>query len=84
MEEHRERRQDQKDFMLVLKEQNKLLADQNELLKQICKFITPVSAFFAALKNFVILMAWVVGFITAGIALWHWIWQWIVDSVKTH
>ena len=66
--------------MEVLKLQNKILADQNVLLIQIVAFITPVSAFFAAFKNFVIFMAWIVGAIGAGYAAW----QGFVTWIKAH
>ena len=75
-----ERRQDMHKLMSAMADQNDLLAAQNELLKQICAFITPVSAFFAALKNFVIFMAWVVGAIGAGYAAW----QTFVTWIKAH
>jgi hypothetical protein len=75
---------DPQDFMAVLETQNKILAEQNLLLKQIVSFITPVSAFFAAFKNFVIFMSWLVGTVVALIAAWQWGWHWIVDWVKTH
>lgn len=68
------------DLMQAMRDQNNILAQQNELLKQICKFITPVSDFFAALKNFAIFMGWIVGLIAAAIALW----QIFVAWIKTH
>ena len=77
MVEHQERRQDQREFMQAIVDQNKLLSAQNDLLVQICNFITPVSAFFAALKNFVIFMAWIVGAITACIAAYHGFIAWV-------
>ena len=63
--------------MEELRQQNKLLTTQNVLLVQIVAFITPVSAFFAALKNFVVFMAWILGLITAAVAVWHGFVTWI-------
>lgn len=75
--EDKELRQDQADFMELLKEQNKILVEQAVLLKQICAFITPVSAFFAAMKNFVVFVAWSAGMLAAAVALWHLFVNWI-------
>lgn len=66
--------------MEVLKEQNRILQQQSVLLTQICSFITPISAFFAAFKNFVIFVAWIVGAILACIAAW----QGFVAWIKAH
>lgn len=66
--------------MQAMRDQNHILAQQTEQLKKICDFITPVSAFFASLKNFVIFMGWIVGLIAAAIALW----QLFVAWIKTH
>lgn len=67
-------------LMSAVQKQNEILEQQTEQLRQICAFITPVSAFFAAMKNFVVIMAWIVGFIAAGIALW----QLFVAWIKAH
>jgi hypothetical protein len=66
--------------MELLKSQNEILERQNVLLLQICAFITPVSSFFAALKNFVVFMAWLVGVVMACLAAW----QAFVAWIKTH
>lgn len=75
-----ERRQDQVEFMRLLKEQNAILQEQSVLLNEICAFITPVSAFFAALKNFVIFVAWIAGAVLACVAAW----QAFVAWIKAH
>jgi hypothetical protein len=75
-----ERRKDMDHMMTALRDQNNILAAQNVLLKEIIAFITPVSAFFAAFKNFVIFMAWIVGAIGAGYAVW----QGFVNWIKAH
>lgn len=80
--EDKELREDQAAFMVLLKEQNLILRQQSELLTKICAFITPVSAFFAALKNFVIFMAWVLGVIAACVALWQGFVTWLLNWAK--
>lgn len=65
--------------MQVLKDQNKILEAQNVLLVQIVTFITPVSAFFAAFKNFVVFVAWILGAFAAGFAAWQVFVAWVKD-----
>jgi hypothetical protein len=78
MEDHKlERRQDQNDFILVLKEQNELLTEQNATLVKICSFIDPIAAFFSALKTFVVFVAWIAGTVGACWAVWHGFVAWI-------
>jgi len=72
-----ERRIEMSHLMDAMEAQNDLLAKQNALLLQLVAFITPISAFFAAFKNFVIFMAWVVGTLTACFAAWHSFVAWV-------
>lgn len=68
------------DLMQAMRDQNNILAQQTEQLRQICAFITPISAFFASLKNFMMFMAWIVGALAACVAAW----QGFVAWIKTH
>ena len=72
--------EDNEDCMVVLRNQNKILEEQNELLGQILGFIKPVAAFFSAMK---VVVTFAAGILAAFVAAYT-AWEWLRDYIRHH